>query len=63
MSHIPLPVPYAGRNSPKDIAARLWNVEGDAIPLIAEDVAATQQQLEEELDLPDFTLTFLNGLV
>ena len=58
----PLPAPYAGRNSPKDVANRLWDVEGTRLPAIQAELDQTRADLAEELDLPDFTLILQNAM-
>ncbi len=58
----PLPIPYSGRNGPKDVAQRLWDVEGTRVPSLQQqidDLADGQGQ-----DAPiDPVLLFENALI
>lgn len=63
MPHVRPPVPdYDGRNSAKDIAARMWDVEAEALPVMQAEVDAVEQRLQDETDVPDFTALFLSAL-
>ena len=59
----PTPPPeYSGRNSAKDVAGRMWDVESEALPALQSEVHAVEARVEDELDAPDFAAIFLSGL-
>lgn len=53
----PSPV-YPGRNSPKDVARRMWDVEAEALPAVQAEVDAVEARVDQELDAPDFLALF-----
>ena len=57
----PVPV-YPGRNSPKDVAGRVWGVEADALPALQTEIDDVDRRLSEETDIPDLALILQSAL-